>query len=165
VIGKSRLLLSTRRSKSTGSGSAIDRVPTPAVSQPRRKSATGQGRRSCGAPTRVAAIREIGEDYAASLTATLIKIVQSNQFPVLAVCHRKKGDGGSSVPTWCRAGGFPLDHPDRATFASDMLFNGAAEQTFPRKMGADAWFDFRNCDRFEIQEQSFMLPVRRSSPY
>ena len=24
--------------------------------------------------------------------------------------------------------------------------------------GADAWFDFRNVDRFEIQEQSFLLP-------
>jgi hypothetical protein len=27
----------------------------------------------------------------------------------------------------------------------------------PRKIGADAWFDFRNCDRFEVEEQSFML--------
>jgi hypothetical protein len=52
----------------------------------------------------------------------------------------------------------PLEQLDRATFAADMLFNGASEQTFPRKMGADSWFEFRNCDRFEIQEQSFMLP-------
>jgi hypothetical protein len=44
------------------------------------------------------------------------------------------------------------------TFAADMLFNGAAEQSFPRKMPADAWFDFRGCDRFEVEEQSFLLP-------
>jgi Zn-dependent peptidase ImmA (M78 family) len=106
----------------------------------------------------IAAIREIGEEYSASLTAILIKIVQSNQFPVLAVCHTPKRrrwfKRADMVPGWW----FPLERLDRATFAADMLFNGAAEQAFPRKMGADSWFEFRNCDRFEIQEQSFMLP-------
>jgi hypothetical protein len=47
---------------------------------------------------------------------------------------------------------------DPQTFAADMLFNGATEQRFPRKMGADAWFDFKGCDRFEVEEQSFLLP-------
>jgi hypothetical protein len=46
----------------------------------------------------------------------------------------------------------------RQTFAADMLFNGAAEQNFPRKMPADAWFDFKGCDRHEVEEQSFLLP-------
>ena len=59
-----------------------------------------------------------------------------------------------SVPGWW----YPADQLDRATFAADMLFNAAAEQNWPRKMGADAWFNFRNCDRFEVEEQSFMLP-------
>ncbi|HLH92900.1 MAG TPA: ImmA/IrrE family metallo-endopeptidase [Xanthobacteraceae bacterium] len=106
----------------------------------------------------LAAVREIREEYAASLTATLIKIVQSNQFPLVVVCHTQKRrrwfKRADMVPRWW----FPIDQLDRATFAADMLFNGAAEQTFPRKMGADAWFDFRNCDRHEILEQSFMLP-------
>ena len=39
-----------------------------------------------------------------------------------------------------------------------MLFNGASEQNFPRKMPADAWFDFKGCDRHEVEEQSFLLP-------
>jgi hypothetical protein len=58
------------------------------------------------------------------------------------------------VPGWW----YPLEQLDRATFAADMLFNGAAEQNWPRKIPADAWFNFRNCDRFDIEEQSFMLP-------
>ena len=41
------------------------------------------------------------------------------------------------------------------TFAADMLFNGAAEENFPRKMPADAWFDFKGCDRSLVEEQSF----------
>ena len=39
-----------------------------------------------------------------------------------------------------------------------MLFGDADESAFPRKIGADAWFEFRGVDRFEIQEQSFRLP-------
>jgi hypothetical protein len=39
-----------------------------------------------------------------------------------------------------------------------MLFSGAPESRFPRKIGADAWFNFRNAESFEIQEQSFLLP-------
>lgn len=39
-----------------------------------------------------------------------------------------------------------------------MLFNDAAEENFPRKMPADAWFGFKGCDRFEVEEQSFRLP-------
>lgn len=36
--------------------------------------------------------------------------------------------------------------------------NNAAEDTFPRKNGAGAWFEFRNVDRYEIYEQTFPLP-------
>jgi hypothetical protein len=53
---------------------------------------------------------------------------------------------------------FPVRQLDRQTFAADMLFNGPEEQNFPRKMPADAWFDFKGCDRFMVEEQSFLLP-------
>jgi hypothetical protein len=43
---------------------------------------------------------------------------------------------------------------NRSAFAADMLFNGAAEQNFLRKI-----FDY---DRFEVEEQSFLLPTRKS---
>jgi Zn-dependent peptidase ImmA (M78 family) len=106
----------------------------------------------------LAAVRDIRDEFAASITATLIKIALYNRFPLVVVCHNKKKRRwfrrADMVPNWW----FPLGQLDRATFAADMLFNGAAEQNWPRKIGADAWFDFRNCDRFEIEEQSFMLP-------
>jgi Zn-dependent peptidase ImmA (M78 family) len=106
----------------------------------------------------LAAARELSGEFCASLTATLIKTVQSNHFPLVIVCHdkarRRWFRRADIVPGWW----YPADQLDRATFAADMLFNGAAEQNWPRKMGADAWFNFRNCDRFEVEEQSFMLP-------
>jgi Zn-dependent peptidase ImmA (M78 family) len=106
----------------------------------------------------LAVARELGGEFGASLTATLIKTVLSNCFPLVIVCHAKTRrrwfKRADMVPEWW----YPADQLDRATFAADMLFNGAAEQNWPRKMGADAWFNFRNCDRFEVEEQSFMLP-------
>ncbi len=39
-----------------------------------------------------------------------------------------------------------------------MLLRGADEQNFPRKNPPDAWFDFKGCDRYEVEEQSFLLP-------
>ena len=106
----------------------------------------------------LAVAREIGHDFTASTTATLIKVVQSNRFPLIVVCHSKKKRRwfrrADMVPGWW----FPLDQLDQQSFAADMLLNGASEQNWPRKIGADAWFGFRNCDRFEVEEQSFLLP-------
>lgn len=102
-------------------------------------------------------VREIGDEFVSSLTATLLKIVWSNRFPIVVACYNKNKrrwfKRAQMIPGWW----YPNEQLDRATFAGDMLFNGTAEQTWPRKIGADAWFGFRNCDRFEIQEQSFML--------
>jgi hypothetical protein len=58
------------------------------------------------------------------------------------------------IPT----GWFPRDELDPESIAFEMLSSGAPESQFPRKIGADAWFDFRDAERFEIQEQSFLLP-------
>ena len=105
----------------------------------------------------LAAGRELGGEFGASLTATLIKTVQSNRFPLVIVCHDEKRRRwfrrADMVPAWW----YPAEQLDRATFAADMLFNGAAEQNWPRK-AARRMVNFRNCDRFEVEEQSFMLP-------
>jgi uncharacterized protein DUF955 len=106
----------------------------------------------------LAAVREIGDEFQASLTATLIKLVTSDCFPVLIVCHdrtrRRWFRRAPMVPGWW----FPRDDLDADSFAFEMLFKGTSESAFPRKVGADAWFEFRNCDRYEVQEQSFLLP-------
>jgi len=39
-----------------------------------------------------------------------------------------------------------------------MLFGVKEEQSHPRKIGADAWFDRSEAEKFEIFEQTFPLP-------
>jgi Zn-dependent peptidase ImmA (M78 family) len=106
----------------------------------------------------LAFVREIADEYSASITATLIKIVNEDRFPILLVCHgkdrRRWFRRANMVPTWW----FPRDDLDVQSFAFEILHNGAKEDNFPRKNGAGAWFDFRNVDRYEVQEQSFPLP-------
>jgi hypothetical protein len=58
------------------------------------------------------------------------------------------------VPNWW----FPREDLDADSFAFGILHGGNSEDTFPRKNGAGAWFEFRNVDRYEILEQSFPLP-------
>jgi Zn-dependent peptidase ImmA (M78 family) len=102
--------------------------------------------------------RAIAEEFNTSLTATLLKIVDQNAFPLIVVCHSMKGRRwfrrAPMVPSWW----FPQQDLDAQSYAFDVLHAGTSEQSFPRKIGAGAWFDFNNADRFEIQEQSFSLP-------
>jgi Zn-dependent peptidase ImmA (M78 family) len=106
----------------------------------------------------LAAARELADEFHASLTATLLKLVKANLFPILIVCHTKARrrwfQAAPMLPGWW----FPREELDSESFAFEMLFSGVAESSFPRKIGAGAWFTFRNADRYEIQEQSFLLP-------
>lgn len=106
----------------------------------------------------LAAVREIADEFRVSDTATLLKIVHLNHFPILAVCHNKMRRRwfrrARMIPAWW----FPRDELDHESFAFDLLFGTASESSYPRKVGGDAWFDFQGVDRFEILEQSFRLP-------
>lgn len=106
----------------------------------------------------LAQAREIANEFQASMTATLIRILNENRFPIALVCHGKDKRHwfrrATMVPEWW----FPRADLDADSFAFGILHGGAPEDGFPRKNGAGAWFDFRNVDRFELFEQSFPLP-------
>lgn len=106
----------------------------------------------------VQAVSEIACEFNASLTATLLKIVKSNRFPIIAVCHGRAGrrwfDRADMVPSFWH----PQDRLDPETFAHSVLTGQATDDAYPKKMPGDAWFSFRRAECYEIQEQSFRLP-------
>jgi Zn-dependent peptidase ImmA (M78 family) len=107
---------------------------------------------------RLSDVREIAAEFSASLTATLIKIVQSNRFPLILACYDRSGLRWSK-PAPMLPGWWKLHRTlDPQTFAGQMLFEKAAEEAWPRIMPGDAWFDFRGADRHEVREQSYPLP-------
>ena len=46
----------------------------------------------------------------------------------------------------------------RESYAFETLFGSKVEQTHPRKIDADAWFDRQEAERYEMLEHTFPLP-------
>jgi hypothetical protein len=61
------------------------------------------------------------------------------------------------VPSRC----FPRNDLDPESYAFGILFGQQPDDRIPHKIGADAWFDRCEADRYEVQEQTIQLVVRR----
>ena len=52
---------------------------------------------------------------------------------------------------------FPQEHLDAESFAMSVLYGRQSDNAFPRKIGAEAWFDRRETERYEVLEQSVRI--------
>jgi uncharacterized protein DUF955 len=112
--------------------------------------------RQQGKPT-FKAIAALADAFDTSRPATAIRYVESDCVPAILVCHgptgRKWFTRAPSVPRkW-----FPQSDIDAHSFAFGVQFGGKADDPFPRKIGADAWFDRHDAERFEIHEQTIRI--------
>jgi hypothetical protein len=99
-------------------------------------------------------IRAIADRFETSRTATAIRLIEDGHFVGCLVCHGSRGrkwfTRSPEVPDrW-----FPRAELAAESFAFAVLYGGGAEDRFPRKIGADAWFDRWDAERFEVYEQS-----------
>lgn len=99
------------------------------------------------------AIDEIRCDFQASRTATALRMVDYGPEPAMLICHSQQKrlwfKRGRNVPQrW-----FPRDELDAESSALDVL-HGSTERTRRSLIGADAWFDRREAERFEVYEQT-----------
>ena len=99
-------------------------------------------------------VRELSNLFDTSLTATAIRLVESRHSPAVLVCHGLEGRRwfrrSSDVPErW-----FPRGDLDSESFAFELLFGQGEEQAHPRLIGADAWFDRHEAQRYELREHS-----------
>jgi hypothetical protein len=100
------------------------------------------------------AVNELADAFSASITATAIRLVEADMFPTLVVCHgpngRKWFARAPSVPRkW-----FPQATIDPESFAMGIQYGDHANNPAPSKIGADAWFDRWDAERFEVLEQT-----------
>jgi hypothetical protein len=99
-------------------------------------------------------VRAMAETFDTSRTATAIRLVEDRHFVACLVCHGRQGrkwfTRSPDVPDrW-----FPREDLAAESFAFTVLFGGGADDRFPRKIGADAWFDRWDAERFEVYEQT-----------
>ncbi|MEX3954411.1 ImmA/IrrE family metallo-endopeptidase [Trinickia sp. EG282A] len=102
------------------------------------------------------AVSELAEKFNTSITATAIRMVDVNVWPLLLVCHAKGGrlwfKRSRDVPDrW-----FPQGELDSDSLAFDRLF-GEKDRTRAQKIGAEAWFDRRGAERFNIVEDAIRI--------
>ena len=102
-------------------------------------------------------IDEVGSLFDVSRTATAIRIIQSDEFPALLVCHNQDGrlwfNRSRCVPKrW-----FPQAQLDSDSYAFDLVFGDADEKAVPSLMPAEAWFDRTEARKYDLLEQSFRV--------
>jgi Zn-dependent peptidase ImmA (M78 family) len=97
-------------------------------------------------------VKELSNIFNVSNLAAALRLIDMDAAPLILICHSKQGR------IWFRASKiaqewFPKKelHPD--SFAMDVLYKGAT-QVRPQKVGAEAWFDKWNANRFELLEHS-----------
>jgi hypothetical protein len=99
-------------------------------------------------------VEDVAGIFHTSRPATAIRLVEGGHSPALLVCHgsagRKWFTRGADVPSrW-----FPRNELDADSFAFGVLHAGRPDDPMPRKIGADAWFDRWEAEKYEIQEQT-----------
>jgi hypothetical protein len=107
-------------------------------------------------------VKEIAEAFDTSLTATVLKIIETDRFPIMLVSHTQQGRAwfrkAPSVPEhW-----FPRQELDHESFAFAALFGKIEDKGGPRRIGADAWFDRRGAEDFEVYEETFRVAAERT---
>ena len=104
-------------------------------------------------------VRELGDLFQASLTATAIRLLESRHSPAVLVCHGPMGRKWFSRSRDVPGRWFPRNELDSESFAFDLLFGRGQEEAHPRLMGADAWFDRHEAQRYELHEHSIRTGV------
>ncbi|TJV18153.1 MAG: ImmA/IrrE family metallo-endopeptidase [Mesorhizobium sp.] len=105
-------------------------------------------------------LRAVATEFSTSLTATLIRMIESDMFPSsMVVAHRPAGRAWFRASPSVSGYWFPQAELDQDSFAFTLMHGqDGRTEGFPRKTGADAWFDKPGADQHEITEQSFKLP-------
>lgn len=109
----------------------------------------------CGRAT-FEAVDQIRAEFQTSRTATALRMVDYGPEPALLVCHGPNGrrwfKRGPAVPDrW-----FPRNEIDADSDALEVL-HGTKERTTRSLIGAEAWFDRWDAERYEVYEQTVRM--------
>jgi Zn-dependent peptidase ImmA (M78 family) len=97
---------------------------------------------------------KIMERFKTSLSTTAIRLVESNIFPAIVICHdqssRRWFQRSDDIPNrW-----FPKKNLTPESSAFDIVYGKAESDIEQMKVSASAWFDSKESERYELLEQS-----------
>ena len=102
------------------------------------------------------AVEALRKEFKTSITATAIRLVEHGPEPAVLVCHTVKGrkwfNRSRDIPQkW-----FPRDKLDAYSDAMDVLY-GRVERGNRSLIGADAWFDRWDAEKYELYEETHRI--------
>ncbi len=102
-------------------------------------------------------IRDVANNFCTSMTATTIRMVESNEFPAILVSYggikRKWFIRAPQVPErW-----FPRDYLESDSIAYKVIRSRETFSEDPYNVSADTWFDYQENDEYEIIEQTIRV--------
>ncbi len=100
-------------------------------------------------------VAELAATFSASITATAIRLVEADIFPALVICHGPQGRKWFARAPMVPRKWYPQDQLDPESFTFGAQFSNQTGNPNPSKIGADAWFDRYDAERFEVMEQCF----------
>jgi Zn-dependent peptidase ImmA (M78 family) len=99
-------------------------------------------------------IREVAKNFSCSPIATMLRIIDLDLAPVMFVCVEGGKRKWFSRAKCINTAWFPKDSPDPESYAFELSFDASKLPAGPHKVGAEAWFDRWNADRFDLIEDS-----------
>lgn len=99
-------------------------------------------------------IRAVADIFNTSPAASAIRLVETGHAPAVLVCHGPQGRKWFTASLGVPDRWFPQKALDRESSAFSILFGADADDTSPRKIDADAWFDRPEAEKYEVQEQT-----------
>jgi hypothetical protein len=95
----------------------------------------------------------ISEIFDTSRSATALRLVEGGYFPAVLVCHGQHGRKWFARSPDVPERWFPRKDLAADSFAFGVLFGHQPDDKFLRKIGADAWFERGEAERYEVREQ------------
>jgi hypothetical protein len=99
-------------------------------------------------------ITEVSEAFKTSLAATAIRIVEADYWPAFVINHSSRGRRWFARAPHVPSHWFPRGELDADSFAFGILHGERPNDTIPHKIGAEAWFERWEAEKYELLEQS-----------
>lgn len=103
------------------------------------------------------AVSALANIFTTSLTATAIRLVESDHSPALLICHDRGGRRWFTRAPSLAEHWFPKSELDTASSAFDVVYGTRQGDPMPRKIRAEAWFDCWEARGYDIHEQTMRV--------
>lgn len=101
-----------------------------------------------------AVVEQFAQEFRTSISATAIRLVEADIWPCMLIQHTRAGRQWFTQAPMFHRRWFPQDELDPESFAFEVVFGQSEGDRHPRLIGADAWFNRTEAQRYELFEQS-----------